>query len=324
MAMKSKPSRNIGLDLVRVTETTALAAGRWIGSGDFLGAHRAATQAMADALNTLEMDGRIVVGEEGRLGDRSPLCSNQILGTGDGASVDIVVDPIDGTLLMIKGMPGAISVVGMAPRDTIWSPTPAKYMEKIIVDREAAKVLVPECLDAPAAWTLALIARAKNKAVNDLAVVVLDRPRNQDLIKELRTAGARVLLRAEGDAEGALVCITPGTGIDLLMGIGGAPQGVMAACAVRALGGGMLARLSPQGDDERAAILEAGLDPHAVMTQKDLVTSNQIFFAVTGITNSVLLSEMHFVGAHASTHSLLIRGETGTRRFIEAEHGARI
>ena len=253
-------SRNIGLDLVRVTETTALAAGYWVGSGDFASAHRAATRAMADALNALEMNGRIVIGEESRLGENSPLCTGQTVGSGNGPEVDVVVDPIDGTNLLNRGKPGAISVVGIAPRGTIWSLAPAVYMDKIVVDRNAAAALVPQCLDAPAAWTLALIARQKKKSVRDLSVIVLDRPRNQDLINEIRQCGARVLLRDEGDAEGALIAATADTSVDVLMGIGGVSQGVLAACAVKASGGAMLARLRPQNAVERENIQRAGLD----------------------------------------------------------------
>ncbi|HEX6386781.1 MAG TPA: class II fructose-bisphosphatase [Anaerolineae bacterium] len=318
------PPRNIGLDLVRVTETTALAAGRWIGSGNFAATHRAASHAMLSALNALDMDGRIVIGEESRLGEEAPLRSGQRVGTGNGPEVDVVVDPIDGTNLLIKGRPGAISVVGVAPRGSLWSPVPAIYMEKLVVDREAAQALVPECMDAPIAWTLALIARVKQRAVRDLTVIVLDRPRHQDLIEEIRTAGARVLLRDEGDAEGALIAATPNTGVDLLVGIGGASQGVIAACAVKALDGAMLARLAPQSQVERDSVKEAGLDEKQILNCREMVTSDEIFFAATGITDSALLRAMQFHRGYAETHSLLIRAETGTRRFIYAEHAARV
>lgn len=322
--MKLQPSRNIGLDLIRVTETAALAAGRWIGSGDFLSAHRAATRAMADALNTLEMNGRIVLGEEGRLGPTSPLRSGASVGTGTGPDVDVIVDPIDGTDLLVKGIPGAISLVCVAPRDTVWAPRTYTKMEKIVTDSDAAKVLVPECLDAPAAWTLALIARAKNKAVRDLAVTVLDRPRHKDLIEEIRQAGAKVLLRREGDAEGALTAVTHDSGVDVLMGTGGSSQGVIAACAAKALGGGMLARLAPATDEEEQNLRQEGYESRRILSESDIAKTDQLFFAATGITNSVLLREMQFYSTYARTHSMLIRSETGTRRFIDAEHGARI
>jgi fructose-1,6-bisphosphatase II len=317
-------NRNIGLDLVRVTETAALAAGHWLGSGDRDSAHRAATRAMASALDTLDMDGIVVIGEERPLNGSSPLCGGKKVGTGYGPEVDLVIDPIDGTNLLIRGQPGAISVVGVTPRGTMWSPAPAQYMEKIITDQEAASALVPECLDAPAAWTLALIARVKRKAVRDLTVMVLDRNRNASLINEIRDTGAHIILKEEGDAEGALVTLSPDTGVDLLMGIGGAMQGVLAACGVKALNGGMLARLAPQSAEEKSEIMAAGLDYKKILTCDELIHTNEVFFAATGITDSVLLSPMQFRSTHAETHSLLIRSETGTRRFIKAEHGIRV
>ena len=318
--MNQYPSRNIGLDLVRVTEATALVAGRWLGLGNRDEAHRAATEAMATALHIVDMDGRIVVGEEGRLGEHSPLDSGQQVGSGYGQEMDVAVDPIDGTESVVRGYPGAISVVSVAARGSMWSPTPAVYMEKIVVDREAASFLVPECMDAPAGWTLALIARVKNKAVRDLQVIVLDRPRHHDLIEEIRTAGARVLLRSDGDTAGALIAATPGAGADVLMGVGGVPEGVAAACAVKAIRGGMLGRLAPQSEEERAAIEAAGLETRRVLTCDELVSGNQIFFAATGVTDGPLLGGVEYHGREARTHSLIIRSETGVRRIIQAEH----
>ena len=316
--------RNFGLDLVRVTETAALAAGRWVGSGNYEAAHRSATLAMKAALDTLDIDGHIVLGEDAHLGEKSPLTSNQHVGLGDGPEMDVIVDPIDGTNLLIRGHPGAVSVMGVAPRGTMWSPISAAYMDKIVVDREAAEALVPECMDAPAAWTLALIARVKKKAVQDLTVTVLDRPRHVDLIQEIRAAGARILLRQEGDAEGALVAAVPDTGVDVLMGVGGAAQGVIAACAVKALGGRMLARLAPQSETEKQDVRVAGFDLKQILTSDEIIRSDQIFFSVTGITDSKLLDAINFHGMFAETHSLLLRAETGTRRFIHAEHAARV
>lgn len=318
------PSRNIGLDLVRVTEAAALAAGRWIGSGNSEAAHRAATQSMYDALNTLNINGRIVIGEERPVGDNLLLGTGQKIGTGLGPEVDAVVDPIDGTQLLIKGQSGAISVVAVTPKDTLWSPAPAAYMEKIVVDRNAASVLVPECMDAPAAWTLALVARVKKKAVHDLTVIILDRDRNHDLIEEIRATGASILLRDQGDAEGAFLAASPDTGVDLLMGVGGAAQGVVAACAAKSMAGAMLARLAPQSQAERDAIRNAGLDEKRILTCSEMVMTDEIFLAATGITDSLLLTALRFRGMHAETYSLLIRSETGTRRFIHAEHAARV
>ncbi len=322
--VKQIPSRNIGLDLVRVTETTALAAARWTGSGNYRAAHQAASRAMADALNSLDINGRIVISEGERPGTPDCLLSHHKVGGGHGPELDVVVDPIDGTRLVIKGHPNAISVVGMAPRGTMWSPAPALYMEKIIVDRNAAHALVPECMDAPAAWTLALVARVKQKAVQDLTVVVLERERHIDLIEEIRATGARIVLRSDGDTEGALLAATPGTEVDILMGIGGASQGVISACAVKALEGGMLLRLAPQSAEELAAIRAAGLDEKTIMTCEEVVRTNEVFFAATGITNSSFLGSTQFHGSYAETHSLLLRAETRTRRFIHAEHAMHV
>ena len=311
-------SRNIGLDLVRVTEAAAMAAGRWIGSGNYDAAHLAATEAMFNMLSALEIDGWVAIGEDRLVDGKAPMHEGAMFGQG-GLSCDLAVDPIDGTSLLVEGKPGAISVVGVAPRYSMWSTGPVEYLDKIVVDRDAAHVLVPECIDAPAAWTLALIARAKRKAVRDLVVVVLQRVRHHDLIEEIRATGARILLRQEGDAEGALEAAMSGTGVDVLMGVGGASQGVLSACSVRSLGGAMLARIAPQSAEERAAITQAGLDMKQVFTVEDLVTSDDIFFAATGITGTALLPGIVYEGNHAETHSLLIRAKTKTRRFIQTE-----
>jgi fructose-1,6-bisphosphatase II len=316
------PYQNIGLDLVRVTEATALVAGRWLGLGKKEEVHRAATEAMYHALTTVNIDGHIVIGEEGRLHEHTPLDSGQRVGTGNGPEVDVVVDPIEGTSSVVCGHPGAISVVSVAPRGSMWSARPAVYMDKIVVDVEAADALVPECMDAPAAWTLALIARAKGKPVRDLQVIVLDRPRHYDLIEEIRTAGARVLLRADGDTAGALIAATPGAGADVLMGVGGVPEGVTAASAVQALGGGMLGRLAPQSDEEREAIEEAGLSTQQTLTCHELVASKDVFFVATGVTHGPILAGVQYHGNEAQTHSLVLRGETGSRRVIHTKHGA--
>ena len=312
-------ARNIGLDLTRVTEAAALAAGRWIGSGNFDAAHSAATGAMRNMLVTLGINGRVAIGEDRLIDGDAPLREGVVFGEGK-ALFDLAVDPIAGTRLLVEGKPGAISVVAVAPRDSIWSSGPAEYLDKIVVDRDVAHVLVPECMDAPAAWTLALIARAKKKSVRDLVVVVLQRPRHHDLIEEIRATGARIYLRQEGDTEGALEAAMPGTDVDVLMGVGGASQGVLSACAVRALRGGMLARLSPQSAEERAAISQAGLDLRRIYTVEDLVTSDDIFFTATGLTGTAILPGLRYIGDHAETHSLLVRAKTRTRRYIQAEY----
>jgi fructose-1,6-bisphosphatase II len=316
-----KAFHNIGLDLLRVTEAAAISAGRWIGLGMQNPTHHAATKAAANALSTLEINGRIVLGEEGRLGEYSPLSTGKAVGTGSGPELDVVVDPIDGTNLVIKGHTGAVSIISIAPKGTIWAPDPAAvYMEKIIVDGEVGSALVPECMDAPAAWTLALIARVKKKSVRDLTVIVLDRARHRDLMEEIRSSGARILLRSEGDVVGALEAAVRGRGADVLMGIGGVPEGLLAACAVKALGGAMLARLAPQTENERLAVEKAGLDCKRILNCNELVDGNQVYFAATGITDSVLLPSIEYRGNRVATHSLLLRAETETRRFIQAEH----
>jgi fructose-1,6-bisphosphatase II len=319
--MENKAFHNIGLDLLRVTEAAAIGAGRWIGLGMHSATHHAASKAAASALKTVDIAGQIVLGEEGRLGEYSPLSTGKPVGSGNGPELDVVIDPIDGTNLVIKGHTGAISIIAVAPRGSIWSPDPsAVYMEKIIVDSDVADALVPECLDAPAAWTLALIARVKKKSVRDLTVIVLDRARHRDLMEEIRSSGARILLRAEGDVVGALEAAVRGRGADVLMGIGGVPEGLIAACAVKALGGAMLARLSPQTENERLAVEKSGLDTKRILNCDELVTSNQVYFAATGITDSVLLPSIEYRGNRVATHSMLLRAETETRRFIQAEH----
>ena len=317
--MSSILPANLGLDLVRATEAAALSAGRWMGLGEPDQADRAASQALANALHALDIDGQIVIGEEGKLGWHSPLDSGQKVGRGLGLELDIVLDPIDGTRLLAIGHSDAISVIGAAPRGTMRSLHPAVYMEKIIVDHQVAGSLVPECLDAPAAWVLGLVARVKKKAVHDLVVFVLDRPRHTHLVEEIRSAGARVVLRQEGDIAGALAAAAH-VDMDLLIGVGGAPEGVITACAVKSLGGGMLARLAPQSEAENEAIRLAGLDTREIFTADDLVAGNEVFFAATGITRGVLLDGVRFHGDQAETYSLVLRSKTKTQRYIHTVH----
>lgn len=318
--MTIRLERNLHLDLARVTEEAALAAGRWMGLGQRIPADEAATEAMLGALNELNMDGVIVVGEESKSGIHSPLDTGNHVGSGEGPAMDVVVDPIDGTNLLIQGRGGAISVVGVSPRGTMQHLAPAAYMEKIVVDRTVGQALVPECLDAPAAWTLALIARIKEKDLRDLVVFVLDRPRHHDLINEIRMAGARVSLHNEGDIAGAILAALPDNRIDVLMGVGGVAEGVTAACAVKALGGHMLGRLAPQSVREHEGVLQAGLDVKRIFCQDDLVSGNEIFFAATGITDGPLLEGVRYARGQASTHTLVLRSETKTRRILYTEH----
>ncbi|MCO5184432.1 MAG: class II fructose-bisphosphatase [Anaerolineae bacterium] len=312
--------RNLGLDLVRVTEAAALAGGRWMGKGDPDTPEEDATNAMLEALDNLNMDGEIAVAETWAGEHALPLVAKTRVGNGKGPAVDVVVDPIDGRKLLAAGQHGAISVAAVAPRGTLWSPHPAKYMEKLVVDRDVAQALVPECLDAPAAWTLALIARMKKVPVDRIVVFVLDRPRHQALIDEIRATGARVVLRSEGDIAGALKAATVGTMVDAMMGVGGAAEGVISACAVRALGGAMLARPAARDEADRVALAAAGVDLKRILSVDDIVQSEEVFFAATGVTDGSLLRGIQFDGDRANTESMVLRGHTRTRRLIYSEH----
>jgi len=312
--------RNLGLELVRATEAAAIAAGRWMGLGRLERADQDATEAMHQQLNTIAMNGRIDIGEEATIGWDSPLSSGRAVGTGQGPNLDIVVDPVDGRRLLAQGRSGAIAVAGAAPSGSMWSGASAVYMEKMVVSALAADSLVPECMDAPAAWTLALVAREKAKRVEDLIVFVLERDRHRDLIDEIRAAGARVMLRSDGDIAGAVMAASPEDHADVLLGIGGVPQGLIAACAVKCMGGAMLARLAPQSEKERQSVKEAELDTAEILTCDHLVAGKQIYFAITGITDGPLLKGVRYSGRQAETSSIILRCETGTRRFLEAEH----
>ena len=313
------PGRNLALELVRVTEAAAMAAGRWMGRGDKESGDGAAVGAMRLVLATVEMNGVVVIGEGAK--DEAPmLYDGESVGNGRGAAVDVAVDPVEGTALLALGRPDAISVVGVAPRGSMWSPGPAYYMDKLVVGREAKDVVVPELLDLPVAEIVRRVGEAKGKPAADVTVFVLDKPRHATLIADLRRAGARVLLRTDGDVAGALMAASPGSGVDLLLGVGGTPEGVIAACAVSALGGAMLGRLAPQRDAERADVAAAGLDTSRVLTGADLVRSDDVYFAATGITDGVLLPGVHYASSGPTTHSLVMRGRTGTVRTIRAEH----
>jgi fructose-1,6-bisphosphatase II len=317
--MGESPSRNLAFELVRITEAAALAAGRWVGRGRKEAGDRAAVEAMRLILSTVDMRGVVVIGEGAK--DEAPMLFNgEVVGNGNDPAVDVAVDPVEGTALLAHGRPDAISVIGVAPRGTMWSPGPAFYMDKLVVGRGAREALSPVSLDAPRLTTLTAIADALGKPIGDLTVFVLDRPRHQRLIAELRAAGARLLLRTDGDVVGALLAATPASGVDALMGIGGTPEGVIAACAVRVLGGAMLARLAPQKPGERQAVLAAGLDLGSVLTERDLVQTDDVFFAATGITDGVLLEGVRYTATGATTDSVVMRGRTGTARSIHAQH----
>ena len=317
--MSDGPGRDLALELVRVTEAAALAAGRWMGRGRMEPGDEAAVAAMRRMLATVEIEGVVVIGEGEK--DEAPMLFNgEIVGNGMGPRMDVAVDPVEGTSLLAHGRPDAIAVIAIAPQGTMWSPGPAFYMDKLVVGRDSREAISPASLRAPVAETLAAIAEAKHRPVEDLTVFVLDKPRHAKLIADVRAAGARVLLRTDGDVAGALMAATPGSGVDVLMGIGGTPEGVIAACAVRALGGAMLGQLAPQKPGERVAVIAAGLDIDLVLTERDLVRTDDVFFAATGITDGVLMPGVRYTGEGATTDSIVMRGKSGTVRTIHAEH----
>lgn len=317
---KLTPPHHPGLGLVRVTEAAALAAGRWMGLDAAGEAEHAAQEAMAAAINLLPLQGTIISGEEGRQQDHSPLDSGISVGTGEGPEMDVELNAIDGAGLVSEGMPGAVSVAALAPRGSLWKPGPAIYMQKLVVDSDVAPHLGPEALDAPPAWTLALVARHKQKEIRDLVVFVLKRPRHEKLIEEIRRSGARVFLREGGDVAGALMAGYRGGEVDVLMGTGGSAEGLAAACAVKVMGGQVLGRIDPQSEEEEDACRAAGQDPQRILGADDLVQGESIYFSATGITDSVILDGVHYHGKVVTTHSLVLRHETQTRREIKTEH----
>jgi len=320
--MSVHTERNLGLSIMRATEAAALVAGRWVGRGDLLTADVSAARAMQKVLNTVDINGLIVIGEEPRHAEQSLLTTGTTIGDGMGPQMDVVVDAVEGVRLLGEGLPDAVSVVALAPRDTMRSLAPSAYMEKLVVSAEAATAIGPEALTAPPLWTLGVVARALRKSVQDLTIFVLKRTRHKALIEEIRSAGARVLLRPEGDVVGALLAAMPGTGVDLLMGTGGTTEGVVAACAVKAIGGTIFGRLNPQSEDERSDILGAGLDTKKVFSSDELVSSDDVFFSATGITDGLLLRGVHYHANGATTNSLVLRGKSGVRRQVYTDHPA--
>jgi fructose-1,6-bisphosphatase II len=311
-----KPDRNLALELVRVTEAAAMGAGRWIGRGEKESADQAAVDAMRLMLDTVEMDGVVVIGEGEK--DEAPMLYNgERVGSGHGPQVDVAVDPLEGTRLTALGQPNAIAVIALAERGTMFFPGAAVYMNKIAVGPEAADAID---IDAPAAENVERVARAKGCRAGDVSVVVLDRPRHEELIKELREVGARVQLIPDGDVAPAIAASQPSTGVDMLIGIGGTPEGVIAACAVKSFGGALQGKLWPRDDGERQALLDAGLDPDRVLTTNDLVGGDDLFVAATGVTTGALLRGVRYTNEGAITESLVIRSRSGTVRRIEATH----
>ena len=311
-----EPTRNLALDLVRVTEAAALAAGRYMGRGDKEAADGAAVNAMRLVLNSIEMNAIIVIGEGEK--DNAPMLFNgERVGTGIGPEMDIAVDPIDGTRPLANGFLNSIATVALAPRGSMFDPGPFVYMDKLAVGPEARGKID---INAPVADNLKAIAQATGKSVVDLTVIILDRPRHIDLIAEVRRCGARIRLIPDGDVAGALMTAWPDAGIDVLMGIGGTPEGVLAACALRAMGGEIIGKLYVRNEEEARTGKEMGYDFDKVLTMQDLVSSEDVFFAATGITDGELLESVKYLRDGARTDSLVVRGLTGTVRQIISTH----
>jgi fructose-1,6-bisphosphatase II len=312
-----RPDRNLAIEIVRVTEAAAMSAARWQGRGDKEAGDQAAVDAMRQVLDTVVMEGTIIIGEGEK--DEAPMLFNgERVGTGQPPKVDLAVDPVDGTRLLAEGRPGAIAVLAAAPAGALFDPGPCVYMEKLVVGAEAAPAVD---LDRPLPENLEAVARALGRDVTDITVMMLDRDRHEDAKAAIRRVGARLQLIPDGDVAGAILAAwEERPQVDVLYGIGGTPEGVTSACAVKALGGQILGRLWARNDAEAAAAREAGYDLERQLTVDDLVTSEDSFFACTGITNSQLLKGVLFDGIGAVTHSLVMRSKSGTVRTIEARH----
>ncbi len=316
MTNPAPPDRNLALELVRVTEAAAMGAGRWIGRGDKMAADQAAVDAMRAMLDTVVMEGVVVIGEGEK--DEAPMLYNgEEVGQGVGPAVDVAVDPLEGTRLTALGQPNAIAVIAAADRGSMFFPGAAVYMEKIAVGADAV-----DAIDITASPTenVNAVAKAKGRRVTDIRVVVLERDRHEELIGELRQAGARVNLIRDGDVAPAIAAARPGTGVDLLYGVGGTPEGVISAAALKSVGGGIQGRLWPRDDEERARLVAQGYDPGKVLTTDDLVRSDNVFVAATGVTTGALLRGVRYVRDGAVTDSIVMRSRSGTVRRIEARH----
>lgn len=310
------PDRNLALELVRVTEAAAMAAGRWVGRGDKNGADGAAVRAMRTLVSTVSMNGVVVIGEGEK--DEAPMLYNgERVGDGTGPEVDIAVDPIDGTTLTAKGMPNAIAVLAAAERGSMFDPSAVFYMDKLVTGPEAADFVD---IDAPVSVNIRRIAKAKRSTPEDVTVVILDRPRHDGLIKEVREAGARIKLISDGDVAGSIYALREGTGVDLLLGIGGTPEGIISACAVKCLGGTIQGKLWPKDEEERQRAIDAGHDLDRVLTTDDLVSGENVFFVATGITDGELLRGVRYKSETALTESIVMRSKSGTVRRIDSEH----
>ena len=310
------PDRNLALELVRVTESAALAASRWMGRGDKEGADGAAVDAMRQMLRTVQMDGFVVIGEGEK--DEAPMLYNgEQVGDGSAPNVDIAVDPIDGTTLTSLGRGNALAVIAVSDRGTMFDPGPCVYMEKIAVGPGCADVI--DIAQSPTE-NLRRVAEAKGEEVRDLTAVILDRDRHSDLIAEVRASGARIRLIPDGDVAGAISTAWPDSGADILFGIGGTPEGVISAAALKCMGGALQGRLWPRNESERSAAIEQGYDLDAVLDTDDLVAGDNCFFAATGITDGELVKGVHYSPGQARTQSLVMRSKSGTVRLVEAHH----
>ncbi|WP_223833206.1 class II fructose-bisphosphatase [Streptomyces venezuelae] len=310
------PDRNLALELVRVTEAAAMAAGRWVGRGDKNGADGAAVRAMRTLVSTVSMNGVVVIGEGEK--DEAPMLFNgERIGDGTGAEVDIAVDPIDGTTLTAKGMPNAIAVLAAADRGAMFDPSAVFYMDKLVTGPEAADYVD---IDAPASVNVRRVAKAKNLAPEDVTVVVLDRPRHREVIDEVRATGARIKLISDGDVAGSVLAVQEDSGVDLLLGIGGTPEGIISACAIKCLGGTIQGKLRPRDEEERRRAVDAGHDLDRVLATDDLVKGDNVFFVATGITDGELLRGVRYGAASATTESLVMRSRSRTIRRIDSTH----
>ena len=308
--------RNLGLDLMRATEAAAMAAGRWAGRGDKESGDGAAVDAMRHVLGGVPMHGTIVIGEGEK--DEAPMLANgEMVGDGTGPEVDIAVDPVDGTRLLANGMPNAIAVIAAADRGAMYEPRDVFYMDKLVVGAAAAGQVD---IAAPIEDTVRAVSRAKGGDAQDVTVAILQRPRHTDLIARVRATGARIKLFDDGDVAVSIAAASPGSAVDLLVGIGGTPEGVITACAMKAMGGEIQARLSPQSDEERQRALRAGHDLTRVLRTDDLVTGDNAFFVATGITDGDLLQGVRYVTGGAKTRSLVMRSRSGTVRSIDSTH----
>ncbi|MEU9890559.1 class II fructose-bisphosphatase [Sphaerisporangium sp. NPDC051011] len=315
-ADRAAPDRNLALDLVRITESAAMAAGRWVGRGSKHDADRVAVDAMRAMTGTLPVRGVVVIGE-GEKDDAPMLFNGEVIGDGRGPACDVAVDPIDGTTLTAKGMGNAISVIAVSPRGSMFDPSAVFYMDKLVTGRAAADVVD---IRAPVADNVRAVAKAKGGAPEDVTVCVLDRPRHERLAREIRAAGARIKFISDGDVAGAITAAQEFSGVDLLLGVGGAPEAIITACAIKCLGGVIQARLRPLDDGEKTRALDAGHDLERVLTTGDLVAGEDAFFAATGVTDGELLRGVRYGPDRVRTESLVMRARSGTVRFVSSEH----